>query len=65
MGFNMTLLLNIGAVGCAGAATSLVHQFPLMSLGLSFLAGLAITISSKYAIYIAPDGEQLDGEESQ
>jgi hypothetical protein len=49
MGINMTLLLNIAAIGCAAGATSIVNSMPLVALALAFAAGVAVTISSHYA----------------
>jgi hypothetical protein len=49
MGINLTLLLNVSAVGFSAAATSIVTQMPLPALSLAFVAGVAVTISSHYA----------------
>jgi hypothetical protein len=53
MGINMTLILNIAAIGCAAGATSIVDRMPLVALALAFAAGVAVTISSHYAFICA------------
>jgi energy-converting hydrogenase Eha subunit A len=59
MGINLTLLLNVSAVGFSAAATSIVTQMPLPALSLAFVAGVAVTISSHYA-FIFSNGESDD-----
>lgn len=52
---NITLVLNIVAIVATGTAVSIVHVWPLVSLVLAFVAGVIVTLSSRYAFGVAPE----------
>jgi len=54
MSINMTLALNIGTVVSSGVSTVLVAEHPLIALGLAFVAGVGVTISSQYSMSVEP-----------
>lgn len=55
MGLNLTLIVNVGAVLLTAAATHAVAQYPLAALGMAFAAGVAVTVSSRYAFHVSTD----------
>jgi len=52
---NVTLALNVVAVIATGAAVALVSAYALTALGLAFAAGVAVTVSSRYAFAVASE----------
>jgi hypothetical protein len=55
---NVTLLLNVAAIVSAGASVALVSAYALTALALAFAAGVAVTISSRYAFAVARKGSE-------
>ena len=54
MSVNLTLALNVVTVLCGGVATAVVAEHPLIALGLAFVAGVGVTISSQYSVSVEP-----------
>jgi len=52
---NITLVLNVIAVFTASASVALVNTYALTSLALAFMAGVAVTVSSRYAFGVASE----------
>ena len=52
---NLTLILNVVAVFAASTAVALVDTYGLTACALAFAAGIAVTISSRYAFGVTPE----------
>jgi len=53
----LTLLGNIIAVTCGGAAVYLVYTYPIGSVILAFTAGILVTLFSRFDISVTADDD--------